>query len=106
MPSELAKLLITDLPAGLNPMLGVQFIHTPTVGGPPQTLTGIPDFSPEGRSRRDGAACSLWVVLADFTTAPKKLDMITLDGIEYLIADDPNNHLDGIGGAFLVLRKK
>ena len=69
--------------------------------GSPVTITGIFD-----RSARDqGIAGRLWMHVADLPAAGKKMDVITIDGVNYELRSEVTDNHDGAGGVSLFLRK-
>ena len=73
-------------------------------GATTKTVTAI---WTEGESLGPGVKATAVVLLADLPSgAPAKHDEIERGGNAYIVADDPRDAIDGIGGVKLTLRVK
>lgn len=105
MPSELINTLRQVLPEALYPVLGVSVTYTPASGSP-VTVSGIWDESEEARDQGgQGIAGRFWTLAADLPAGYAKNDVVTIEGTDYFVRNNPDDNRDGVG-VTLFLRLK
>lgn len=106
MPSELINTLRQILPEALYPVLGISVTYTPA-SGPAVTVSGIWDESEEARDYggQGSIAGRFWVLAADLPAGYAKNDVVTIEGTEYFVRNNPDDNRDGVG-VTLFLRVK